>query len=295
MTPAGKKIDLHAHSTASDGALRPSEVVLLAARLGLHAVALTDHDTIAGHEEALQTAHRAGMLVVPGIEVSALEPRGEVHVLGYWVQAEPDAPQGMRKAHAQIAQLKPAREARARVMVDKLAAHGIALNWGALKQDAGDAMIGRPHVARALVAGGHVDSMQQAFERWIGEGMPAFEPHRGLSLASAITLIHETGGAAVLAHPALFAGSPETLIRDAIAQGADGIEVHHPSAQPHERAAYAQLAQAAGLIVTGGSDFHAHSESRHGNLGDTVTEAGEFDRLRAAAQRRRQLARSGQR
>ncbi len=285
MSGAAKSaIDLHTHSSASDGVLRPSEAVALAARLGLQAIALTDHDTIAGHVEAQDAGHALNVLVVAGIEISALEARGEVHVLGYGVRDEHGANTERRVALQRIRALKPAREERAQAMLAKLAGHGIKLDWQAIKYDAGDAMIGRPHIARALLAGGHVDSLQHAFSRWIGEGGPAFVPHRGLTLASAIALIHATGGVAVLAHPALFAGSALDLITLAVQHAVDGIEINHPSASNEDREAYVTHARSLrlDLIFTGGSDFHGHVSERHEGLGSERCDPNHFAQLQLA-------------
>jgi predicted metal-dependent phosphoesterase TrpH len=243
--------ELHCHTTASDGRLSPADVVQLAKQRDVTLLAITDHDTIAAHDAALAAGAALGLRVIPGIEVSSLSQQGEVHVLGYNVR--PDDAATINTLNS----LRGVREARARGMIDKLAALGITVPFERVQALAGDAMIGRPHLARVLVERGAVGSMQDAFDQYLAEGKPAFVPHEGLTPAQAVALIHAAHGVAVLAHPALYRGDLDTLLDDMLAAGLDGIEVFYPMHTPAQIEAYKRIAAMHNLVMTGGSDFHA--------------------------------------
>lgn len=243
--------ELHCHTTASDGRLSPTQVVQLAKQRDVTLLAITDHDTIAAHEEALAAGVALNLRIIPGIEVSALSPQGEVHVLGYNVRPDDDAT--INTLHS----LRGVREARARGMIEKLTALGIVVPFERVQALAGDAMIGRPHLARVLVEMGAVANMQAAFDLYLAEGKPAFVPHEGLTPAEAVKLIHAAHGVAVLAHPALYRGNLNTLLEDMLAAGLDGIEAFYPMHTPAQVAQYKAIAKQHGLVLTGGSDFHA--------------------------------------
>jgi predicted metal-dependent phosphoesterase TrpH len=243
--------ELHCHTTASDGLLSPADVVKLAKQRDVSLLAITDHDTIAAHEEALAAGAALNLRVIPGIEVSSLSPQGEVHVLGYNVRPTDDAT--LNTLHS----LRGVREARARGMIDKLAALGINVPFERVQALAGDAMIGRPHLARVLVEMKAVANMQEAFDLYLAEGKPGFVPHEGLTPAQAVALIHAAHGVAVLAHPALYRGDLDTLLADLLAAGLDGIEVFYPMHTPAQIEQYKAIAAKHNLVMTGGSDFHA--------------------------------------
>ncbi len=243
--------ELHCHTTASDGRLSATEVVQLAKQRDVSLLAITDHDTIAAHEEALAAGSALGLRVIPGIEVSSLSAQGEVHVLGYNVR--PTDTVTIRTLNS----LRGVREARARGMIDKLAALDIHVPFARVQALAGDAMIGRPHLARALVEMGAVANMQAAFDQYLAEGKPAFVPHEGLTPAQAVDLIHAAQGIAVLAHPALYRGDLAALLDDLLAAGLDGIEVFYPQHTPAQIEQYKAIARQHNLVMTGGSDFHA--------------------------------------
>lgn len=243
--------ELHCHTTASDGRLSPTQVVQLAKQRDVALLAITDHDTIAAHEEALAAGASLGLRIIPGIEVSALSPEGEVHVLGYNVRPDDDA------TIQTLNSLRGVREARARGMIDKLAALGIVVPFERVKALAGDAMIGRPHLARVLVEMGVVTNMQTAFDVYLAEGKPAFVPHEGLTPAQAVDLIHAAHGVAVLAHPALYRGDLAVLLDAMLAAGLDGIEAFYPMHTPPQIVQYKAIAKQHDLVLTGGSDFHA--------------------------------------
>ncbi len=244
--------NLHCHTTASDGELSPTALVALAAQLGVTTLAITDHDTIAAHDEAIAAGLAHGVRIIPGIEVSALSPQGEVHILGYGVRVTSPT----SAIAQQIAGLREVRDGRARKIIAKLAKLGIVLEFERVRSIAGDAVVGRPHIAKALVEIGAVRDTQQAFDRYLAEGKPAFSPHQGLTPAQAIQLIHNAGGIAVFAHPSLYVGNIAELFGDLLVNGLDGIEVYHASNPTEHRASYLSWAIKHSLIITGGSDFH---------------------------------------
>ena len=186
--------------------LSPTQLVALAHTRGVQWLAITDHDTIEGYEAAAQAIVPQGMRLICGIEVSSLSPQGEVHVLGYGVQ--PTDPH----TRATIASLRNIRVARALGILDKLAQLGIHIDFARVQALAGDGMIGRPHVARALIEAGVVASQQQAFDEYLSEGKPGFIRHEGLTPVQAVQLIHDAHGVAVIAHPGLYRGDLEVLI-----------------------------------------------------------------------------------
>lgn len=242
--------ELHCHTNASDGLYAPSEVVRLARARGVALLAITDHDTLAGHAEALAAGAALGVRVIPGIEISTLSPQGEVHVLGYNVNPKEEA------VRQRIAALQDVRVARARRILEKLAALGLHVPFEAVLAQAGDGVIGRPHVARAMVQLGLVPDVQTAFDRYLAEGKPAFVPHEGLTPADAVQLIHAAGGVAVLAHPGLYQGDLEPLLSDLLAVALDGIEAYYPLHTAEQTQRFVRFARQNNLLVTGGSDFH---------------------------------------
>lgn len=250
-----RRIDLHTHSTASDGTDVPANVARLAARAGLAAFALTDHDTLAGIPDARAAAEDAGVELVVGVELSARVPHGEMHVLGYLV-AE-DHP-GFR---ARLAELRDSRRLRAHRIVERLQHLGLAITDADVAAQVGDASPGRPHVAHALVAKGLARDVQQAFDLWLGRGKPAHVARDDLSPGECVGLVQKAGGVAVLAHPS-------TLPRDALGaavadlarRGLAGIEVEHPRNDEALRGELHALAKEHDLVATGGSDYHGRTK-----------------------------------
>jgi 3',5'-nucleoside bisphosphate phosphatase len=243
------RIELHCHSNASDGALAPDALIALAAAHAVRVLALTDHDTIDGVPEAIAAGAAAGVRVLPGIEVSSVFAGKEVHVLGYGIA--PDAPERL-----QLSALRTARVSRAQKILARLEALNISIAFEHVAKLAGDGMIGRPHVARALIEAGHAVSIDDAFRRYLAEGGPAHVPNDSLDPAQAIALIQRAHGCAVLAHPGLFKGDFDALMAHMLAAGLDGIEAYYPDHTPKLVARLEALARAHGLICTGGSDFH---------------------------------------
>jgi 3',5'-nucleoside bisphosphate phosphatase len=253
------RIDLHIHSTASDGSLSPGAVANAARAGGLDVIALADHDTVGGviaaQEAAAGTVH-----VIPAIELSTHEQAGELHMLGYYI----DPRHADLLAYAERA--SGAREVRMHAMLERLAAAGIVVEFDDVLAAAGPRpdSIGRPHLARALLQRGYVHSMSDAFDRYIGDQGPAFVPTSLITPDQAIDIIHDAGGIAVWAHPRqdlLEAGLPR--LRE---QGLDGVECYRPRVAPPESERIATFAARNGLFVTGGSDWH----------GDWQGQLGEF-------------------
>ena len=250
---AGRFVDLHAHSTASDGSKAPAEVVAAGRAAGLAAIALTDHDTMAGVAEAVDAGEALGVRVVPGVELSAMEGEREVHVLGLHI------------AHADplehtLATLRDRRVVRAQQMVQKLNGLGVSITFEAVLAQAGGGAIGRPHLARVLIDEGWARDSRDAFERYLGAGKPAFVPKHRLPGAEAIDLIHAGGGLAVLAHPG--ADGRRDAVERYAALGLDGLEVRHPGHNAEDTARLGALVDFFALVPSGGSDWHGATEGQ---------------------------------
>ena len=247
LTPVQRVVDLHIHSTASDGSRAPEDVAAAAHAAGLTAIALTDHDTVGGVDAARAAGERLGLRVITGVELSAEDNGREVHVLGLHLErldAIEQAMEGFRQT----------RIDRAREMVGKLNALGIPVTIEAVLAEAGGGAVGRPHVARAVVAGGWVGDQRDVFDRYIGYGKPANVPKAKLEFADAIALIHTAGGLAIVAHPGV--DFNRTRVERAVGFGLDGLEVLHPSNSPDEQRRLRALVEHFRLVSSGGSDWH---------------------------------------
>ncbi|WP_306518706.1 PHP domain-containing protein [Gemmatimonas sp.] len=249
--PAPAFVDLQVHSTASDGALPPAAVVQAAADAGLYAIALTDHDSVEGLPEANEAGARLGVRIVPGVELSTHFEGEELHLLGLHL-AKLDA---MRAA---LGEFQGQRVRRAERIVTTLNAHGIPVTMEAVLAEAGTGAVGRPHIARAMLAGGWVREFREAFDKWIGWGRPAYMAKETFDVADAIALVHRAGGLAVWAHPGELA-TPSRIARLA-EQGLDAVEVLHPSHQPYLVQRLVDYTAQAGLLPSGGSDWHGTQE-----------------------------------
>ena len=257
-------IDLHTHSTASDGRLSPSDLVVRAAAAGVTVLGLTDHDTTGGVSEAALAAAGKGIELVPGIEVTAVVDGADVHVLGYFVDAA--SPSLGVFLDAQRRQ----RVDRVRQMIGKLASLGVVLDADAiLAPGLADRTkaVGRPWIAAALVAGGYAANKDDAFDRWLSRGRPAFVPRQGAAPVDVIRCIHDAGGLASLAHPVL--AGRDDLIPGWAGDGLDAIEVYHSDHDAETSAHYLALATRLHLLVTGGSDYHGDAD--HGGEPGSVT------------------------
>lgn len=253
-----KLIDLHVHSTVSDGTLTPSELALYAKAKGLSAIALTDHDTIDGVEECRQKGLEVGVIVVPGIELSADFYGKELHILGYYLDHH--------NAHLKkkLEELVVARSARNYEMLDKLASLGMPLNPEELYEDSEDnTILTRAHIAKAMLKKGYVNDRKEAFSRYIGDGKPAYVPKRHFTTKACIDLIHEAGGLAVLAHPMLYGYDQKdvtNVIRGLSSEGLDGVECIYSTHSKDEAAHLLQICLNLKLFPTGGSDFHGQNK-----------------------------------
>ena len=243
-------VDLHSHSTASDGALAPHAVVETAAAAGLVAFALTDHDTLAGVAAAQDAGRRLGVRVVPGVELSLMDGEKEVHMLGLHI-ARVDALQ------AELEAVRDSRKSRAEEIVSRLNALGVPVTVDAVFAQAAGGAVGRPHIARALIAGGWVRDQREAFDRYLGAGRPANVEKQRITIADGIRLIHECGGLAVIAHPG--GDGRRERVEPLIALGLDGLEVKHPGHSAEDMLRIEALADHFGLVKSGGSDWHGAS------------------------------------
>ena len=248
---AGAFVDLHAHSTASDGSRAPADVVREAKRIGLAAIAITDHDTVAGITEATAMAEELGVRVVPGVELSAVEGDVETHILGLHLS-------DTRELEAKLVALREMRRTRAERMVLRLNELGVRIEFASVLEQAAGGAIGRPHVARAMIAEGWAVDFRDAFDRYLGNGRPAYVTKERLVVAEATSLIHRAGGLAVLAHPS-HSGTKERIAAF-VEQGMDGIEVRHPSHSAEDTARLAALVEHFSLVPSGGSDWHGSAD-----------------------------------
>jgi predicted metal-dependent phosphoesterase TrpH len=244
-------VDLHTHSTASDGTLPPEQVIEAAQRCGLKALALTDHDTIAGVSTAREAGNRVGIRVIAGVELSAFYEDHEVHLLALHL-SQLDA------LEKRLAKLRLMRLARAERIVEKLNALGIPITLDEVLLEADGGAVGRPHVARALIARGVVHDFRDAFMTYLGNNGSAFVPKDRLSIEDAIAIAHEAGALAIWAHPA--DGGRRDRLEPLIAAGLDGIEIRHPGHSGEDIKRLQALTDFFGLVPSGGSDWHGATE-----------------------------------
>ncbi|HEY75737.1 MAG TPA: PHP domain-containing protein [Thermoflexia bacterium] len=266
------RVDLHIHSTASDGLFSPSQVVRSALELGLTAIALTDHDTTSGIAEALQAAEGTGLEVIPGVEINSEGEWGDLHFLGYYI--DPGNPSLRQRLEA----MRDARLGRARRMIERLAQMGMPLDWEEVRALAGGESVGRPHIARALVNRGYVSSVQEAFDRYISNDGPAYVPRLRLTPPEVIETIHQAGGVAVLAHPA-HSGVVDR-VPEFVALGLQGLEVYYPEHSPEDVEMLLDLCQRYNLVATGGSDFHSPNHEEGAPLGSVFVPEEAVEKLR---------------
>ncbi len=255
----GGGVDLHCHTTASDGACTPCELVRRVAQAGLTAVGITDHDTVGGIDEAMEEGGKLGITVIPGIELSATLRGADVHILGYFVDHH-DA-----TLEEYLVFLRTERVRRAERIVEKLQALQIPLRIESVLERAGDGAVGRPHIANAMVDEGLTASYHEAFYKYIGFGKPAYEDKYQISPHRAVQMIAAAGGLSFIAHPG--AALDERTLLDLLNEGVDGIEVVHPSHSPERVAYYRGVAARYGLLTSGGSDFHGGRRNDDGALG----------------------------
>ena len=280
--PVPGGIDLHLHTTASDGRCSPAELVERAARAGLSVLAVTDHDTTAALAQVDHAARGCGICAVAGIEVTAIEAGRDLHILGYLFNPEHDGLAALLKRQ------RAARVARIGAISERLASHGVPIDVGSMLAQAdhgGGQSIGRPQVARAMIAAGHVTTTQEAFDRWLVRGRPGFVPREGPAAEAVIDVIHEAGGIASLAHPGQHDLGPR--IPELAAAGLDAIEAFHPDHDAAVTGEYVTIAHRLNLLLTGGSDFHGDPD--HGLEPGSVT-LPRAEWTRVAARRHSPLA-----
>ena len=274
------KADLHIHTTASDGRLEPKEIVALAISVGLDVIAITDHDTIDGVVPALAAAQNSGSItVIPGVEINTDVARGEVHVLGYFIDYT-DA--GLT---ATLQKLRDSRRERAQKMIAKLADLGKKIEWQRVNELAQGGTIGRPHISQALFEKGYVSSEKEAFDKYIGHNKPAYVERYKLLPAEVVKLILEARGLPVLAHPADIDGLDE-LMPKLKAVGLIGLEVYYRDYSSDIIERLAKIAKQYDLIPTGGTDYHAFRDTSEVEIGGALSPSSSVDRLFALASKR---------
>lgn len=272
--------DLHTHSVCSDGTTTPERNVGDAVTLGLEGLAVTDHDTVAGVADALRAAEGTGVQVIAGTEFSAELDGFSVHVLGYWIDA------GFPPLAEELTRLGDERADRARRIVEKLHGLGVPVDLSRVVQLAGDAPIGRPHIAQAVVEVGAAETLTEVFDRYLADGGPAYVEKHAVAPVRAVELLAASGGVAVLAHPGLYGadasgGLSTDVIEELAAAGLAGIEADHPDHTAEQRARFRDLARGLGLEITAGSDYHG--EAKQNRLGCAVTPRAVVEALREQA------------
>ena len=268
-------IDLHIHTTASDGTFTPAQVVSHAHRLKLKAIAITDHDTVAGSKEALLSGIPPSLEFLTGVEISATPPSfypgsGSFHLLGYSIRL--DDPQLNRT----LEKLQQARKNRNPAIINRLNELGISITLDEVRREAGEGQLGRPHIAQFMVKKRAVASIDEAFDRFLGTGKPAYVDKQRVECFKAIEIILAAGGVPVLAHPGLLDYKTDNQLDELIGElkkaGIQGVEVYYSGHTPDQTRLYAALAQRHDLLMTGGSDFHGAIQpdiemgSGHGDL-----------------------------
>jgi predicted metal-dependent phosphoesterase TrpH len=247
-------VDLHLHTTASDGVRTPSGIVNYAKDKGLQAIAITDHDTIEGLDEGLSEGGRVGFEVIPGVEISAEHSPGSMHLLGYFLDIHHPL------LRDKLSYLQKARAERNPKIIENLNRLGVRINYEEVVKASGGGQVGRPHFAQVLLEKGYVRSFQEAFDRFLGKGAPAYVDKIRFKPNEAISFIREAGGVAVLAHPKTLGmkdfASLEKIILELMEVGLKGIEVFYPEHSSLEVAQFRALAERHGLLMTGGTDYH---------------------------------------
>ena len=252
-------IDLHIHSTASDGSLTPAEIINRAQRLNLAAIAITDHDSIYGSKEALQAGIPPSLKFLTGVEISAAHPpffpgSGSFHILGYCIRLDNQA------LNQALNRLRDARKNRNPKIIKRLNELGLKISLEDVNPTIAHGQLGRPHIAQVMIKKGFVKSMDEAFDQFLGVGKPAYVDKNRIGCEETIKMIRDAGGVPVLAHPALLNINDdfqlEELIQNLIKIGMRGIEVYYPEHSPEQMQRYRELANKYNLLITGGTDFH---------------------------------------
>jgi hypothetical protein len=271
--------DLHVHTSASDGRLSSEGVVELAASLELAGIGITDHDTVAGILPALAAGERVGITVVPGIEINTDFGKTDVHILGYYIDYE------SVELISHIESLRAARHERGERMVEKLNEIGVKIDFERVKEIAGSASLGRPHVARAIVEAGYTSGMNGAFGKFLVYGAPGYVPRSKLTPAEAVKIILAAGGVPVMAHPGQ--SKHDEIIPSLVEAGLQGLEAFHTDHSSVQRKHYVRLAKKLGLIATGGSDYHGPGMMKNIEIGNAVVGMDVVERLKELSESNR--------
>jgi predicted metal-dependent phosphoesterase TrpH len=277
MAAAGT-VDLHTHSIHSDGTWTPTQIVEKALARGLSALALTDHDSVDGLDEARSRASGTELEIVAGVELSAYDGSVEVHVLGYFVD---DHDAEFRQA---LMQFREQRLLRAHAILERLEELGLDLSWDDVIERAKGGSIGRPHIAEAMVAANYCGTLDEAFRRFLGPRGSAYIPRKALTPRGAIELVRRASGVAVVAHPATM--QRDGLVSEMAQLGLGGVEVIHPRHDDNDRRRYARLCERHNLVATGGSDSHG-GRTGYSQIGDGDVPLGAVDGLRRVAEARK--------
>ncbi len=273
-------VDLHSHTTASDGTQPPAYNVQMAKEAGLAGIAITDHDTVSGIAEALSEGERLGVLVVPGVEISTVADQQDIHVLGYYINVQD--PVFLKR----LAMLRSTRDLRNEMIVEKLQQLGLSITMDEVTAGLGRVLqdnetIGRPHIADLMVRKQYVNSIEEAFDKYLGKQGAAYVNPPRIHPKEAIEWIKESGGCAVLAHPGLY--HKDELVEQLILDGLDGIEVYHSDHSDADETRYLEMALRHNLIVTAGSDFHGerHGVVFHAQIGSRKIDAAVLQQLKS--------------
>jgi predicted metal-dependent phosphoesterase TrpH len=267
------QIDLHVHTSVSDGKYTPEEIVKKAAELELKYLAICDHDTVDGIAPAIEAAGRyPGLTVIPGVEMSTLAVGSEVHMLGYFIDYSDSE---FKKL---LSELSDSRIGRAQAMVEKVNEMGMKIEWARVQELAGDGTIGRPHIANAMLEKGYVSTFKEAFDKYIAQGGPAYVERSKITPAEAVGIILKAGGLPVLAHP-FTVNEPEKLIKELKEAGLVGMEVYYDNYSPEERKTLSKLAAKYDLVAVGGSDYHGIDDAVETLLGESETPVESAEKL----------------
>lgn len=277
------KADLHLHTTASDGRLSPQEIVRKASQLGLDVIAITDHDSVEGIPPALEAAKSfPQLLVIPGVEINTDMPRGEAHILGYFIDYhDPELNHSLKE-------LRNSRYERGRKMIAKLADIGIEIDWERVLELATGGTIGRPHIAQAMVERGYISSLHEAFAKYIGRNGPAYIERKKLTPLDAVELILNAGGLPFLAHPADIEYL-EAFVSQLKEAGMAGLEVYYAKYSPSKIGRLQALAKKYDLIASGGSDYHGLDNTIGANIGSVDLPPNLVEQFISLAERRRMV------
>jgi predicted metal-dependent phosphoesterase TrpH len=270
MSDSEGRVDLHVHTTFSDGDMTPVEMVTEALKLGLAGIAITDHDDIGGVEVAIEAVGTSGFEVVPGVELSTSDGKSDLHILGYFI----DVHDGNLLRYLEM--FRDARLKRGIKMVERLRDMGVEIEVDAVLEIAGEGAVGRPHIAAALLKNGCVATSEEAFRNYIGFNSPAYVPKYQLKPSEAFEVIANAGGIGAIAHPGT--SRRDDLFADFVANGMKAIEVYHPKHNEADIARYSRLADKFGLVATGGSDSHGARDGSL-NLGCCTVPRSTIDRL----------------